>query len=34
MDKVWLYMASVVMVAAVIIYFVISTVRGMNPPAY
>lgn len=34
MDKVYLYMTGIVVVAAVAIYLVISTVRGINPPAY
>lgn len=34
MDKVWLYLAGMSMGVAVIIYFVISTVRSMSPPAY
>jgi|LNFM01.2.fsa_nt_gb hypothetical protein len=34
MDKIWLYLAGMVVGAAVIIYFVLSSVSSMNPPAY
>lgn len=34
MDRVWLYMGGMILGFAVVIYFVISTVRSMNPPAY
>jgi len=34
MNKVWLYMTGMVVGAAVIIYFVVSAVHSMNPPAY
>lgn len=34
MDKVWLYLGSMVVAWVVIVYFLLSTVRSMNPPAY
>ena len=34
MDKVWLYLAGMVVTAAIFIYFVLSTVRSMHPPVY
>lgn len=34
MDRVWLYMGGMILVFAVVTYFVISTVRSMSPPAY
>lgn len=34
MDKIWLYLAGMAATAAVLIYFVLSTIRSMNPPAY
>ena len=34
MDRVYIYMAGIAAAVVVITYFVISTVRSMNPPAY
>lgn len=34
MDRVWLYMGGMILAFAVFIYFVITTVRSMSPPAY
>jgi hypothetical protein len=33
MDRVWLYLRGMAVAFAIIIYFVLSMVRSMNPPA-